>query len=180
VHLMGSVNNQINKLGTEVDSIPGGYTGSVQLLDKGVNTPFKGYLRDQFKEWMCTNGLRRRPSRVEVAQWVVKAWEQVKTATIVNTWKSIGHKVADDDDDDEDNIVANQPGAGQESTGDDEDDKAEDFLLYQVAYEREDLDHLLQHNFDNDEDEKPFVVDPIEEERQQARNFHNGVGFTAV
>jgi hypothetical protein len=29
VHLMGSVNNQINKLGTEVDIIPCRYTGSV-------------------------------------------------------------------------------------------------------------------------------------------------------
>jgi hypothetical protein len=42
VHLMGSVSNQINKLGTEVDIIPGGYTGSVQVLDKGVNKTFKG------------------------------------------------------------------------------------------------------------------------------------------
>jgi hypothetical protein len=49
---MGSVNNQINKLGTEVDIIPGGYTGSVQVLDKGVNKPFNGYFREQFEEWM--------------------------------------------------------------------------------------------------------------------------------
>jgi hypothetical protein len=89
----------------------------VQVLDKGVNTPFKGYLGDQFEEWMCTNGSRRRPSRAEVAQWVANAWEQVTTATIVNTWKSIGHKVADDNnDDDDENIVANRPGAGQGST----------------------------------------------------------------
>jgi hypothetical protein len=45
---MGSVNNQINKLGTAVDIIPGGYTGLVQVLNKGVNKPFKGYLREQF------------------------------------------------------------------------------------------------------------------------------------
>jgi hypothetical protein len=115
---MGSVNNQINKLGTDSDIIPGGYTGSVQVLDKGVNKPFKGYLRDKFEEWMCTNGSRRRPSNSEVVQWVAKAWEQVTTAAIVNTWKSFGHKVADDDDDDDDdeeNIIANQPGAGQET-----------------------------------------------------------------
>jgi hypothetical protein len=117
LHLMGSVNNQINKLGTEVDIITGGYTGSIQVFDKGINKPFKGYLRDHFEEWMCTNGSRRQPSRAEVAQWVANAWEQVTTATIVNTWKIIGHKVADDDDDDEENSVANQPGTGQESTG---------------------------------------------------------------
>jgi hypothetical protein len=79
------------------------------------------------------NGLRHRPSRSEVAQWVSKAWYQVSTSTIVNIWKIIGHKVADDnDDDDEDNIVDNKPGAGQKSTGDDEDDEAEDLVLYQV------------------------------------------------
>jgi hypothetical protein len=178
MHLMESVNNQINNLGTEVDIIPGEYTGSVQVLDKGVNKPFKGYLRDQFEEWMFTNGSRRWPSRAEVAQWVAKAWERVTTVTIVNTWKSIGHKVADDDD--EENIVANQPGAGQESTGDDEDDEAEDFIIYQVADEREAPYTLLQNNFDNNEDDEPFIMDLPEEERQQARNFHNGFGFTAV
>jgi hypothetical protein len=106
-------------------------------LDKVVNTPFKGYLRDKFEEWMCMNGSRRRPSISEVAQWVANAWDQVTTSTIVNTWKIIGHKVAnDDDDDDRDNIVANQPGAGQESTGDDKYYEAEDFILYQVEDER--------------------------------------------
>jgi hypothetical protein len=176
---MVSVNNQINKLGTEVGIIPGGYTGSVQVLDKGVNKPFKAYRMGQFEEWMWTNGLRRRPSRSEVTQWVAKAWEQATTATIVNTWKIIGHKVADDDDDEE-NIVSNQPGAGQESTGNDEDDEAEDFILYQVTDEREAPAPPLQHNFENYEDDDPFVMDLTEEERQQALNFYNGVGFTAV
>jgi hypothetical protein len=121
-----------------------------------------------------------RLSRADASQWFAKAWEQVTTATIVNTWKSTVRKVADGEDDDEDNIVANQPGAGQESTEDYEDYEAEDFILYQVAYEREATATLLQHNFDNDEYDEPFVMDLTEEERQQARNFHNGVGFTDV
>jgi hypothetical protein len=45
---MGSINNPIDKLGAEVDIIPGGYTGLVQVLGKGVNKPFKGYLREKF------------------------------------------------------------------------------------------------------------------------------------
>jgi hypothetical protein len=175
---MGSINNRINELGTEVDIIPGGYTGSVQVLDKGVNKPFKGYLREQFKEWMCTNGSRRRRSRAEVVQWIAKAWDQVTTATIFNTWKSSGHKVEDDDNDN--NIVVNQPGAGQESTGDDKDDEAEDFVLYQVEEEREAPAPFLQHNFDNDDDDQPFIMDLTEEERLQARDFHNCVGFNDV
>jgi hypothetical protein len=76
--------------------------------------------------------------------------DQVTTATIVNTWKSIGHKVVDDNDgDDEDINVANQPGRGQEITGDDEDEEAEYFIHYQVEEEREAPAPLLQHNSDN-------------------------------
>jgi hypothetical protein len=56
VHLIGSVNNRIKNLGIEVDIISCGYTGLVQVLEKGVSKPFKGYLREQFEEWMCTNG----------------------------------------------------------------------------------------------------------------------------
>jgi hypothetical protein len=48
-----------------------------------------------------------------VAQWVSRVWEQVTTATVVNTWKSIGHKVDGDTDDNEDKISANQPGKGK-------------------------------------------------------------------
>jgi hypothetical protein len=73
-HFMGSVNNQINKLGTEVGIIPGGYTGSVQVLDKGVSKPLKGYLMEQFEEWMYMNRSRCQSSRAEVAQWVAPAW----------------------------------------------------------------------------------------------------------
>jgi hypothetical protein len=109
------------------------------------------------------NGSRCRPSRVEVAQWVVNAWEQVTTATIVNTWKSSGHKVANDDD--EENIVANQPGTGQNGTGYDEDDEAEEFILYQVEDAREYPAPLLQHNFDDDDDAEPFGMELTEEER---------------
>jgi hypothetical protein len=61
---MGSINNHINKLGMEVDIIPGVYTGSVQVLDKGVNTPFKGYLREQFEDWMLHK--RLAPSATKI------------------------------------------------------------------------------------------------------------------
>jgi hypothetical protein len=76
--------------------------------------------------------------------------------------------------------VANQPRAAQESTGDDEDEEADDFILYQVEEEREAPATLLQHNFYNEDDKQPFVVDLPEEEWQQAPDFHNGDGYTAV
>jgi hypothetical protein len=48
VHLMRSVCNSINKCDTEVEFIPGGYTGCLQILDTGVNKSFKRYLREDF------------------------------------------------------------------------------------------------------------------------------------
>jgi hypothetical protein len=41
VHLMKYVCNIINKCGSEVEFIPGVYTGCLQILDKGINNPFK-------------------------------------------------------------------------------------------------------------------------------------------
>jgi hypothetical protein len=43
VHLMGTCINAIQNTGTEVDFVIVGYTGCVQILDKGVNHPFKSY-----------------------------------------------------------------------------------------------------------------------------------------
>jgi hypothetical protein len=89
---MTSIYNAISRRGTEVEiGQEGGYTGCVHIIYKGVNTPFKGYLGEEFERCMVTNGLRRRrPNRGEMAQWVKVAWEKVTLATIVNTWRSVG------------------------------------------------------------------------------------------
>jgi hypothetical protein len=143
VHFLDSVKNKTKKLGAEVDIIPGGFTGSAQVLDKGVNKPFKGYLRGGFEEWMCMNGLRHRLSRAEVAQWFTRAWSQVVMATIINNLKSIGHKAVVADDDEDSSIHSNQPGAGQENTTDEE---ADDSVLHQMEEEGEAPTHLLSSN----------------------------------
>ena len=41
VHMKSECVNAIQAQGTEVDFIAGGYTGALQILDKGVNKPFK-------------------------------------------------------------------------------------------------------------------------------------------
>jgi hypothetical protein len=152
VHLTDSVNTQINKLGTEVDIIPGGDTGAVQVLDKWVDTIFKVYLMEHFEEWMCTNGLRHRPSRVDVAQWATRACAQVRTSTIVNTWKCIGPTVSAITTFEDNILPANQPMAGQDNTTDDEDEENDDCVLHQMENEREAPAPLLQRNFGNDDD----------------------------
>ena len=44
VHLTSECVNAIQSQGTEVDFIAGGYTGALQILDKGVNKPFKQHV----------------------------------------------------------------------------------------------------------------------------------------
>ena len=44
MHLSGEVITKIQQQGTQADIIPGGYTGALQVLDKGVNKPFKDKL----------------------------------------------------------------------------------------------------------------------------------------
>jgi hypothetical protein len=98
VHLMGYINHKINKLGTETELVPGGFTGCVQVLDKGVNKPFKQYAIEKFESWMVRNGSRKKTTRGEVSQWIKIAWDKVTPATIVNNWKNIGHNAGDEKD----------------------------------------------------------------------------------
>jgi hypothetical protein len=62
VHLMGTCLNSIQNTGTEVDFVIGGYTGCVQILDKGANHPFKSYAGEEFENWMLTNISSRHPT----------------------------------------------------------------------------------------------------------------------
>jgi hypothetical protein len=56
VNLMGTCLNAIQNTGTEVDFVSGGYTGCVQILDKGANRPFKLYVLEEFENWMFLRG----------------------------------------------------------------------------------------------------------------------------
>jgi transposase-like protein len=90
VHLKREVLNATQRHGTQVDIIPGGYTGALQVLDKGVNKPFKDKLRQQHLQWLVDNNNNAKPKRHDVAKWVATAWEQITVPFITNTWHSIG------------------------------------------------------------------------------------------
>lgn len=90
VHLMAHCVNRIQDCGTEVDFILGGYTSKLQVLDVGVNKPFKYYVKEAYEKFMINNTARNKVSRLDVATWVVEAWHKVTPETITNTWESIG------------------------------------------------------------------------------------------
>ena len=59
-HLMASCSNQIKGCETTIDYILGGYTSKLQVMDVGVNKPFKGYVRHFFATRILKTHTTRR------------------------------------------------------------------------------------------------------------------------
>ena len=55
VHRMSDSVWAIQGFGMEVDFIPGGYTGALQVLDKGVNKLFNQFVQQEYELWMVAN-----------------------------------------------------------------------------------------------------------------------------
>jgi hypothetical protein len=92
-HTTSSVFNALNDCGTGVDIIPGGYTGDVQVLDVGINKPFKNGLQPGFEMFLRNRtSSKQKPSRVEVSKWISAAWCDITPEMIINTWRHIGIK----------------------------------------------------------------------------------------
>jgi DDE superfamily endonuclease len=78
---------------TDVVFVPAGYTSKLQVLDVGLNKPFKSKIRDKFELFMLdavSNNLPYKPKRVNVSGWIDQAWEGITTSSITNTWRRIG------------------------------------------------------------------------------------------
>ena len=80
----------LSDAGIQCDYIPAGYTGILQVMDKGVNKPFKQFIRQESLQWLISQPPNTKPTRQIIAQWIHAAWEQVTVDTIVNTWATVG------------------------------------------------------------------------------------------
>ena len=96
VHLQGKIVRHTQERGTEVEFIPGGYTGALQVLDKGVNKPFQNHYRSQQLRWQVGNEENAKPKRQDVARCIEAAWGRVTVDSIRNIWESIGVKAWED------------------------------------------------------------------------------------
>lgn len=91
-HMTTKVRKAFEMCNTEIEIIPGGYTSQLQALDVGINKPFKNYIRREFDEWLMHNlHLPLKPSRLNVSNWVSKAYADVKQSTIINSFRKIGY-----------------------------------------------------------------------------------------
>jgi hypothetical protein len=77
----------IQALGVEVEFIPPGCTGMVQLVDVGFNKSLKSKFRDQYREWMLDQDPSQSipcPSCALVAEWLIAAQHLMTPALIRN------------------------------------------------------------------------------------------------
>ena len=77
------------RAGVEVDFIPVGYTACLQVLDKGVNKPFKQFIRDHSIAWLQEAPQGAKPNCLDVTNWISNSWNQISAETITNTWNSL-------------------------------------------------------------------------------------------
>ncbi len=69
VHETSAIKETLRRLGTKILHIPRGYTGRLQVLDVGVNHPFKLYMREQYESFMGGGAIK--VSRLHIIQWVL-------------------------------------------------------------------------------------------------------------
>jgi hypothetical protein len=91
VHITSSCVHAVQDCGTEVDIILPHCTSSLQVLDVGINRPFKHNVKRLYERFMVQNTQQVKVQRVDVAKWVDIAWQRVTVSSILNTWRSIGY-----------------------------------------------------------------------------------------
>ena len=90
---MASCSHLIKGCGTTIDYILGGYTSKLQMMDMGVNMPFKGYDRQAYENFMIGNIENRNVRREDIVQWIEIGLEKVKVETITRTWTKVGIEI---------------------------------------------------------------------------------------
>ena len=74
---------------------PGGCTSQIQTLDVCINHPFKSRMKNLFDNFMedesqhlyTKGGNMRAPSKIQICDMVVKAWNDIPEAIITNSFK---------------------------------------------------------------------------------------------
>ena len=96
-HLTPATKKRLARIKTDQAVIPGGLTSLVQPLDVCLNKPFKDRVRKEWNNWMVsgekafTKGGNMRPPQLdELANFVLKAWEDTETNMVVRSFKKRG------------------------------------------------------------------------------------------
>jgi hypothetical protein len=93
VHMMQSVVQAIQALGVQVEFIPAGCTGLVQLVNVGYNKPLKAKMHEQFHDWIMVQEADQEICAAtcrELSQWIIDVQKNINVVTICNAWKKTG------------------------------------------------------------------------------------------
>ena len=93
-HKTKKVSEELSKLGTVLFLMPGGTTSHIQVLDVGVNKPFKTALKNDTTRWMIDNGSQEKRGRDKIADSVIRIWQSesiVSKDSIIATFTKIGY-----------------------------------------------------------------------------------------
>lgn len=88
-HLVSEFRQAVAACGTFLEFVPRGYTSKLQVMDVGLNKPFKDRIREQVNLFMLVNQSNDKPSRQTVAKWVKDSWYAIPSSFVTNTWKKI-------------------------------------------------------------------------------------------
>jgi DDE superfamily endonuclease len=150
-HLTSSTRQAIADCGCHLETIPGGYTWKLQVMDVGINKPFKGQFRDRFDHWdrngIRVNGKKPPAKRHDVALLVRDSFNAITQATIENTWRKVGLPLPVP-------MVANHENDGNNDDGnngnnDDDDDEDDD-------EDRRDMLRYIDWDLANEGDEEIY------------------------
>jgi hypothetical protein len=84
-HMTKEVRDAIASCGAFIEYIPGGYICCFQVIDVGVNQPFKNRIRIAYDNFRIANDCVSKPKREDVSGWVREAWNNIRETTIINT-----------------------------------------------------------------------------------------------
>ncbi len=90
-HSTRPVLEALSEIGVMLVSLPANTTCLTQVLDVGVNAPFKAYYKNMYTAWMAEQAdvLKARVSRKLCSDWMAASWEKVSRESILNTVKKI-------------------------------------------------------------------------------------------
>jgi DDE superfamily endonuclease len=74
-----------------VELLPAHSTIVLQVMDVGINKPFKNVVRDEYDVWhenYSENGAK--VDRTDVSHWIKASWSLIKESTILKAWQHIG------------------------------------------------------------------------------------------
>ena len=90
VHKTNATHTTLAEFGTMVQMLPPNFTSKLQILDVGVNKPFKDRLTAIWMQWMVDNDKDTKITRAIISHWIADAWEAIPTSAIINTARRIG------------------------------------------------------------------------------------------